>query len=92
MEKSPLNQRQITRDKVFTDIQIYVKMRNIRIPVSIMRTSNGIKMDFIFSNTKIEFKATSKNKMYENSIKFIEEMNDEYHTPPVGVYLLDIPV
>lgn len=90
MEKLHLSQLQIMRDKEFNRLQIYLKMRNIKMPMIVLRTTNGIKINFLFDNTHIDFKTTNIKTAYEDSVQFTEEMYDEFNTPPIRQYKLGL--
>jgi len=86
MEKYPQFQHQITLDDELKRIEVYIKMRNIRMPILARKTSNSIILEIIFINTNMEFKVTNIKTAYTESIKFIEEMYDEFNTTPLRQY------
>jgi len=61
-------------------------MRNIKMPILARKTSNSIILEIIFINTNMEFKVTNIKTAYTDSIKFIEEMYDEFNTTPLRQY------
>lgn len=88
--KLPSSQHLITLDSEFNRINIYLKMRNIKMPLLVMRTTNDIKIDFTFDNTIIEFRITNINTSYKDAVQFIEAMCDEFNTPPIRQYKLGL--
>ena len=86
MEKYPRFQHQITLDSELKRIEVYIKMRNIRMPILARKTSNSIILEIIFININMKFKVTNIKTAYTDSIKFIEEMYDEFNTTPLRQY------
>ncbi len=69
-------------------IRIYIRMRNITVPIQLTAIKSGVKMVFAFKNMPLEFKLTNLEEAYTEATQFIEEMNDEFLTTPKGEYTL----
>lgn len=75
------NNVKISQSKlIFRRIDVYVKMRQIKIPLTMVASKQDSKLTIIagFKNTKINFSSSTLKTMYKDSIKFIEEMNTIY--------------
>ena len=89
MEKQLSAQYRISQKKLINSINLYATMRNITVPMEIIPTKIGLKLIFIFKNIPLDFTVTNIEDSYIETVLFIEEMNDNYITSPIGHFTYD---
>ena len=85
-EQSQLYSDKISLGSITKDIKAYLHMRDILVPLHIYNDNTKIVIVFKFNNIEITFTTTNIITSYNESIIYIEEMNDDYTTSPIRQY------
>ena len=81
MEKSQqknVKTYQESLNEIYKLLHSFIKIANIQIPLHIHRRNKSMHIMAQFTDTTLEFNATSLKTMYSDCILFIEEMNSDY--------------